>query len=62
MPKAHGVFNEVSRPLADKPYFTGEAASLADMLVAPQLDFLATTPEWTSLTTTAANLVPWLDR
>jgi glutathione S-transferase len=36
--------------------------SLADLLIAPQLDFIAQTPEWTTLTLDAANLVAWLAR
>jgi glutathione S-transferase len=36
--------------------------TLADLLVAPQLDLLAQTPEWATLTPDAPNLVAWLDR
>jgi glutathione S-transferase len=36
--------------------------SLADMLVAPQLDFLVGTPEWQTLTAATPNLVSWLAR
>jgi glutathione S-transferase len=62
MPNAHTVFNELSRLLADRSYFTGEALSLADLLVAPQLDFLSQTPEWEPLTAATPNIVAWLDR
>ena len=62
MPKAHMVFNELSRLLGEQAYFAGGAVSLADMLIAPQLDFLAVTPEWAPLTAKAPNLVAWLDR
>lgn len=62
MPKAHMVFNELSRLLGEQPYFAGGAVSLADLLIAPQLDFLAVTPEWTALTTRTSNLVAWLER
>lgn len=62
MPKAHVVFNELSRLLGNKPYFAADEVTLADLLVAPQLDFLAATPEWTLLTADNANLVSWLDR
>ncbi len=62
MPKAHVVFNELSRLLGHKPYFAADEVTLADLLVAPQLDFLAATPEWTLLTADNANLVSWLDR
>jgi glutathione S-transferase len=62
MPKAHVVFNELSRLLGTKTYFAGEEVTLADILVAPQLDFLAETPEWGALTAASPNLPPWLDR
>jgi glutathione S-transferase len=62
MPKAHVVFNELSRLLGNKPYFAADEVTLADLLVAPQLDFLAATPEWALLTADNVNLVSWLDR
>jgi glutathione S-transferase len=62
MPKAHVVFNELSRLLATKPYLADEQITLADMLIAPHLDFLALTPEWTPLTAATPNLVSWLQR
>lgn len=62
MPKAHAVFNELSRLLGSKSFLAGEELTLADILVAPQLDFLTATPEWGPLTAAAANLVTWLDR
>jgi glutathione S-transferase len=61
MPRAHAVFNELSRLLGTKPYLASDTLSLADLLVAPQLDFLKPTPEWTSLTAPTPNLVRWLD-
>jgi glutathione S-transferase len=62
MPKAHAVCNELSRLLGAQPYFAGEAVTLADLLLAPQLDFLAQTPEWSQLSAGNRNLVDWLDR
>jgi glutathione S-transferase len=62
MPRAHVVFSELSRLLGSNDYFAGGAVTLADLLVAPQLDFLAATPEWQPLTATAGNLVAWLQR
>ena len=62
MPKAHTVFNELSRLLGRKTYFAEDRVTLADILVAPQLAFLAETPEWAVLTSTAPNLVSWLHR
>jgi glutathione S-transferase len=62
MPKAHAVCNELSRLLGTQPYFAGEGVTLADLLVAPQLDFLTQTPEWAQLCAGNRNLVDWLDR
>jgi glutathione S-transferase len=62
MPKAHTVFDELSRLLGDSAFFVGESISLADLLLAPQLDFFRQTPEWQPLTAKNANLRVWLDR
>ena len=62
MPQARVVFRELSRLLGAKPYFAAETLSLADIQVAPQLDFLQRTPEWATLTAAAPNLVDWTDR
>jgi glutathione S-transferase len=62
MPKAHTVFNELARQLGDSPFFVGPSISLADVLLAPQLDFVRQTPEWEPLTAHHANLRAWLDR
>lgn len=62
MPKGCAVFEELSHLLADQPYFTGDSISLADLLLAPQLDFLCDTPEWTVLADGRENLQTWLDR
>ncbi len=62
MPKAHQAFGELSRLLGDQAYFAGADVSLADILVAPQLDFFAECPEWAELTAERPNLVAWLAR
>ena len=62
LPKARTVFRELSRLLGPQSHFAGEAISLADFLVAPQLDLLAQTPERATLTVDAPNLVAWLER
>src|SRR5258706_8090173 len=41
MPHAHVVFKELARLLGEQPYFVGDAVSLADFLIAPQLRFVA---------------------
>jgi glutathione S-transferase len=62
MPKAHAAFAELSRLLGDGAFFVGNSLSLADVLLAPQLDFFSATPEWEVLTAQAANLRLWLER
>jgi glutathione S-transferase len=62
MPKAHAVCSELARLLGAQPYFAGENVTLADLLIAPQLDFLAQTPEWTPLSAGHPNLLDWLAR
>jgi glutathione S-transferase len=62
MPKAHTVCKELSRLLGTQPFFAGERVTLADLLLAPQLDFLTQTPEWAPLCEGRQNLVDWLAR
>jgi glutathione S-transferase len=62
MPKAHVVFNELSRQLGGSAYFVGESITLADVLLAPQLDFFTATPEWEPLTAHSPNIRQWFDR
>jgi glutathione S-transferase len=62
MPQAHVVFKELARLLGEQPYFVGDAVSLADFLIAPQLAFLTQTPEWAVLGAPQANIVAWLAR
>jgi glutathione S-transferase len=62
MPRAQVVFNELARLLGTQPYLTGDTVSLADLLVGPQMDFLAQTPEWEVLGAPHTNLVAWLAR
>ena len=62
MPRAHVVFAELSRLLGTNPYLAGTQVSLADIVVASQMDFIAQTPEWAPLTAGRANLSEWLSR
>ena len=62
MPKAHLVFGELSRLLERGPYFVGESITLADVMLAPQLDFFVATPEWEPLTSNSPTILQWLDR
>ena len=60
MPKAHAVFGELARLLGDQPYFAGDTLSLADLLVAPAVEFFTAIPEWSALGVPHANLVSWM--
>ncbi|HVC29862.1 MAG TPA: glutathione S-transferase family protein [Steroidobacteraceae bacterium] len=62
MPRAHVVMAELSRLLAGNGYLAGAEMSLADIIVASQMDFLAQTPEWGPLTAERPNLPAWLAR
>ena len=62
MPKAHAVFDELANLLGEQPYFAGDTLSLADLLLAPAVDFFTMIPEWTVLGVPHANLVAWMKR
>ena len=62
MPKAHVVFNELARLLGQQPYFVGDTITLADLMLAPAVEFFTQTPEWTALGAPHANLGAWLLR
>jgi glutathione S-transferase len=62
LPKARTAFDALAQLLGAAPYFTGETPSLADLMLAPQLDFLQQTPEWEALTARHASLRQWLAR
>ncbi len=62
MPKAHAVFDELSRLLGAQPYFAGEELSLADLMLAPGIEFFTIIPEWSVLGAPHANLVAWMKR
>jgi glutathione S-transferase len=62
MPRARAVFAELARLLDNQPFFAGEALSLADLHVMPQIDLFTLTPEWAELGAPYPNLVEWLKR
>jgi len=62
MPKALTVFNELAHLLGERPYFAGDTMSLADLMLAPAVEFFAMIPEWSALGAPHANLVAWLAR
>lgn len=52
MPRAHTVFGELARLLGDQTYFVGATPSLADLLLAPLMQFSASrrnTQSWARL-------------
>jgi glutathione S-transferase len=61
MPMARICFAEFDRLLGDKPYLTSESVSMADIMLASQLDLLSKTPEGGELMS-GTRLVGWLDR
>jgi glutathione S-transferase len=62
LPRAHAAIAELGRSLGGHPYLAGDAFTLADALIGPQLAFLAETPEWDDLRAQAPNLDAWLAR
>jgi len=62
LPGARVVFDALERALRDHDFFAGGQLSLADVLLAPQLDFMAQTPEWEPLTTRHPRLRDWMTR
>ena len=62
MPKAHIVIDALAQLLGDAEWFAGTGLSLADLALAPHLDFLAATPEWDVLAAPHSNLRAWLAR
>jgi glutathione S-transferase len=62
MPDAIAVFGELARLLGKQSYFAGDEMSLADLLVAPGVEFFADTPEWSVLGGPHPNLEAWLAR
>ena len=61
MPMARTCFAELDRLLGDQPYFGGDRISIADIMLAAQLDLLCDTPEGTELIR-ETRLEPWLER
>ena len=62
MPRALLVFDELARFLGDQALFTGADLSLADLLLASDIDFFTGIPEWEPLMGPHPNLCAWLDR
>jgi glutathione S-transferase len=61
LPEARVCVTELARLLGDQAFLAGDALTIADVMLAPQLDFFAATPEGHSLLAGTA-LVDWLAR
>ena len=62
LPRGRQVFGVLAGILGEGPYFAGESLSLADFLLAPQIDFFRDLPEWADLGGPHPHLGAWLDR
>ena len=62
MPMARTCFAELDRLLGDKPYFTGDTVSIADIMLAAQLDLFCECGEGRELIAGTSGLSAWLDR
>jgi glutathione S-transferase len=60
MPLARTCFAELGRLLGDQLYFAGDSVSLADIMLAAQLDLFGECSEGRELIDGTANLKPWL--
>lgn len=61
IPNTRRVFSVLDGLLGEQSFLTGETLSIADLMVAPHLDFLAQTPEGAELLS-GTGLLAWLER
>jgi glutathione S-transferase len=62
IPKARICVAEIARLLGDHTYLTGEAVSLADLMMAPHLSILTETAEGEDMLAPHANVRDWIAR
>jgi glutathione S-transferase len=62
IPDARACIAEISRLLGDRGWFAGDAVSLADLLLAPQLSYLAKVPEGQAMLQEHGALRAWIAR
>ncbi len=62
LPGAAVCVNEVARLLGEQSYMAGDKVSIADLILAPQVAFLAEFTEGEALLAPNANLAAWLTR
>jgi glutathione S-transferase len=61
VPDARLCLGELNRLLGNEPYLTGDRVTLADLLLAPQVYYLAATPEGETILENTA-LLRWVER
>lgn len=62
LPRCRQALEALDDLLGEQPFFCGDALSLADVMVAPHLDFTPMSPEGRRLLDETPRLVAWLDR
>jgi glutathione S-transferase len=62
MPMARTCFAELDRLLGDKPYYGGDSASIADIMLTSQLDLFSECAEGRELIGRTSGLPAWLER
>ncbi len=60
VPKARPILMAIDTIMGDNAFLTGTAISIADLMLAPHLDFLAMTPEGVELLAPHPRLAAWL--
>ena len=62
IPRAEIAMAELSRLLGDQPFMAGEAVSIADLILAPQLEYFTFTEEGRPMFAKHPNLAAWIER
>jgi glutathione S-transferase len=62
LPRAKICIDELARLMGQSRYFADEAITMADLMLAPHLDYFAMTPEGRAMMEPHANLTDWLGR
>ena len=62
LPDAHRCLGVLEQLAGEGPFLTGAQFTLADVLIAPQMDFVAATPEGAAILERSPRLTGWLER
>jgi glutathione S-transferase len=62
VPKAKICVHELDRLIGDKPYVSGDEISIADLMLAPHLEYLSISPEGVTVLEPYPRLTAWLRR